>query len=465
MTRASTPSTTAIYADLTTQNRVQVPHTLSRVRNRGEHRLPAIFATNSLNNNGFNSIDIDSRSTTAELLRLSWQSICPITRSLRSSTSARSGAGRRPAYSFGGLGPVTMAAGDKLDKVLRHRARAACPAARASSSQFKGDSGRARCSANAPQPDDASAAAARLQKWTTSSSPRSPRIRASSACMLDRPVFATMERTGLTTGAALARQQTGCHGQGRWRRGHRLGITNWHDDLYRGHLRASCTSRTSPPTPTRVVSNARVRRLRPRHARRRHHRRHGYDSNGSTRASRRARSWSASRCSTAIGHGYISDVIAAIDYAIAVKAHLQHPRHQPLGRLRRLRVVLARPADAGRATRGRRRHRRRRGGRQPRAERSRARRSTGGITSPGNAPWVLTVGASSHRAPARAATTPSRDFSSRGPTWIDFAAKPDLVAPGVGIESLSDPHSTLYCALPELPARGGARPHVGTSRT
>jgi hypothetical protein len=35
-------------------------------------------------------------------------------------------------------------------------------------------------------------------------------------------------------------------------------------------------------------------------------------------------------------------------------------------------------------------------------------------------------------------------FSSRGPSAIDHSAKPDLVAPGVGIESLSDPDSTLY---------------------
>ena len=35
-------------------------------------------------------------------------------------------------------------------------------------------------------------------------------------------------------------------------------------------------------------------------------------------------------------------------------------------------------------------------------------------------------------------------FSSRGPSAIDDAAKPDLVAPGVGIESLSDPASAFY---------------------
>jgi hypothetical protein len=35
-------------------------------------------------------------------------------------------------------------------------------------------------------------------------------------------------------------------------------------------------------------------------------------------------------------------------------------------------------------------------------------------------------------------------FSSRGPAAIDYSAKPDLVAPGVGIESLSDPASSFY---------------------
>ena len=48
----------------------------------------------------------------------------------------------------------------------------------------------------------------------------------------------------------------------------------------------------------------------------------------------------------------------------------------------------------------------------------------GGITSPGNAPWVLTVGASSHQGTARSERRHrSRAFSSRGPTWIDLAAE------------------------------------------
>jgi subtilisin family serine protease len=39
-------------------------------------------------------------------------------------------------------------------------------------------------------------------------------------------------------------------------------------------------------------------------------------------------------------------------------------------------------------------------------------------------------------------------FSSRGPTAIDRQAKPDVVAPGVGIESLAEAGSTLYNTKP-----------------
>ena len=68
----------------------------------------------------------------------------------------------------------------------------------------------------------------------------------------------------------------------------------------------------------------------------------------------------------------------------------------------------------------------------------------GGITAPGNAPWVITVGASSSMG------TPERNddtvaaFSSRGPSYIDWSAKPDLVAPGTGTVSLAAPGSTFY---------------------
>src|SRR6185503_13206192 len=54
------------------------------------------------------------------------------------------------------------------------------------------------------------------------------------------------------------------------------------------------------------------------------------------------------------------------------------------------------------------------------------------------------VGASSHMGTIDRADDTIAVFSSRGPTAIDRAAKPDLVAPGVGIESLSDPASAFY---------------------
>src|SRR5260221_578524 len=68
----------------------------------------------------------------------------------------------------------------------------------------------------------------------------------------------------------------------------------------------------------------------------------------------------------------------------------------------------------------------------------------GGITAPGNAPWVLTVGASSHMGTDDRGDDTIAPFSSRGPTVFDYGAKPDIVAPGVGIESLSDPNSAFY---------------------
>jgi subtilisin family serine protease len=72
----------------------------------------------------------------------------------------------------------------------------------------------------------------------------------------------------------------------------------------------------------------------------------------------------------------------------------------------------------------------------------------GGITAPGNAPWVLTVGATNHQRTVSRGDDVVAPFSSRGPTNIDHAMKPDIVAPGVGIESLAAAGSTLYAANP-----------------
>jgi serine protease AprX len=68
----------------------------------------------------------------------------------------------------------------------------------------------------------------------------------------------------------------------------------------------------------------------------------------------------------------------------------------------------------------------------------------GSITAPGNAPWVLTVGASSTQGTAYRQDDVIASYSSRGPTAIDYEAKPDLVAPGTGMVSISDPASEFY---------------------
>jgi serine protease AprX len=67
----------------------------------------------------------------------------------------------------------------------------------------------------------------------------------------------------------------------------------------------------------------------------------------------------------------------------------------------------------------------------------------GGITSPGVAPWVITACAFSTNGTLGTADDTIASFSSSGPTWIDFTAKPDVCAPGVGIVSLAAPNSTL----------------------
>ena len=68
----------------------------------------------------------------------------------------------------------------------------------------------------------------------------------------------------------------------------------------------------------------------------------------------------------------------------------------------------------------------------------------GTVTSPGNDPYVITVGA------MKPMGTPTRvddliaSYSSKGPTAGDAVVKPDVVAPGNLLVSLEAPNSTLY---------------------
>jgi len=68
----------------------------------------------------------------------------------------------------------------------------------------------------------------------------------------------------------------------------------------------------------------------------------------------------------------------------------------------------------------------------------------GAISAPANAPWVLTVGASSTEGTLTRADDKVAKFSSRGPTLINRTAKPDLVASGVGTVSTIATEASLY---------------------
>ncbi len=60
----------------------------------------------------------------------------------------------------------------------------------------------------------------------------------------------------------------------------------------------------------------------------------------------------------------------------------------------------------------------------------------GTVTSPGNSPFAITVGALNMWSTADRGDDTVTTYSSRGPTAFDFLIKPDVVAPGNKIVSL-----------------------------
>ena len=81
----------------------------------------------------------------------------------------------------------------------------------------------------------------------------------------------------------------------------------------------------------------------------------------------------------------------------------------------------------------------------------------GGITSPGNSPLALTVGALDTKGTVARSDDSIADFSSRGPTLYDRIVKPDLSAPGRRIASLYAPGSTLAKKYPANLASGNGQ--------
>src|SRR5271155_2310922 len=70
------------------------------------------------------------------------------------------------------------------------------------------------------------------------------------------------------------------------------------------------------------------------------------------------------------------------------------------------------------------------------------------VTSPGNDPYVITVGAMKPMGTPTRVDDQIASYSSKGPTVVDAFVKPDLVAPGNMLTSLEAQNSTLYNELP-----------------
>jgi serine protease AprX len=156
------------------------------------------------------------------------------------------------------------------------------------------------------------------------------------------------------------------------------------------------------------------------------------------------------------GAGYTSDVIAGIDWVIANKTRyklriinlsLGHPVTEssttdPLCRavdraVRSGLIVVVSAGNNGRTATG-----------AP---------VLGGITSPGNSPLAITVGAIDMKGTLDRNDDVVAPYSSRGPTKYDFAVKPDVVAPGSGLVSLESQNSYLSTRYPNWHVAGSGR--------
>ena len=82
------------------------------------------------------------------------------------------------------------------------------------------------------------------------------------------------------------------------------------------------------------------------------------------------------------------------------------------------------------------------------------RRVLGGIVSPGNSPYAITVGALDTKGTAERADDVVATFSSSGPTRFDLVLKPDLVAPGRRVTSAEAVGSLLSANFPERHVAG-----------
>lgn len=156
------------------------------------------------------------------------------------------------------------------------------------------------------------------------------------------------------------------------------------------------------------------------------------------------------------GAGYTSDVIAGIDWVVAnarrydlrvINLSLGHPVAEPSATDPLCRavqraveaglVVVASAGNYGRSATG-----------AP---------VLGGITSPGNSPYAITVGALDMAGTLTPGDDRVAQYSSRGPTKYDFAVKPDLVAPGSHLVSSANAASWLSTRYPNWQVAGSGQ--------
>jgi subtilisin family serine protease len=262
----------------------------------------------------------------------------------------------------------------------------------------------------------------------------------------DRPILAHNYRTSVTVGATMVRQHLGFTGAGVGVAVIDSGVTAWHDDLTKGN-----SSKIYPYGNQRVsmfvdfVHGATLPYDDNGHGS------HvagiiagnGYDSSYQKAGIAPGASLVVLKVLDAQGQGTISRLIAALDWVarnrraynirvvnMSVGAGIYESFHtdpltQATKRLTDAGVtVVAAAGNLGKGASGQ--------------------KQWGGITAPGNAPWVLTVGASSTEGTSTRTDDKMGAYSSLGPTRFDYMAKPDLAAPGTGTVSLAVPGSTLY---------------------
>jgi serine protease AprX len=156
------------------------------------------------------------------------------------------------------------------------------------------------------------------------------------------------------------------------------------------------------------------------------------------------------------GMGYTSDVIAGIDWSVAnrtrygirvINLSLGHAVAEPSATDPLCRAV-ARAVQAGIivvASAGN------------YGQTSTGAPVLGGITSPGNSPYAITVGAIDTFGTVDRSDDKVAPYSSRGPTAFDMAVKPDVVAPGTRLVSLEAPGSYLATHYPNWHIAGSAK--------